>query len=171
MYNPNTKRYSLCLNEKLEIAKYKGHNLLNKQSEIIDKVTTETNLCQLFMTARTEFSFLLKLLNNHSQGITAFQNLIVSRVCEFNQVLGINVFLCWLAYLAAMHMKSQFPHAWLAHSSCEINQIMGGSDPLCWLNFENCESEPYINHIILKTPLYCKVFDNRTWLKVVHPMA
>ena len=70
-----------------------------------------------------------------------------------------------------MHMKSQFPQAWLAHSSCEINQIMGGSDPLRWLNFENCESEPYINDIILKTPLYCKVFDNRTWLKVVHPMA
>ena len=28
-YNPNTKRCSLCLNEKLEIARYKGHNLLN----------------------------------------------------------------------------------------------------------------------------------------------
>ena len=98
--------------------------------------------------------------------------MIVSRVREFNQVLGINVFLCWLDYLVAMHMKSQFPQAWLAHSSCEINQIMGGSDPLRWLNFENCESEPYINDIILKIPLYCKVFDDRcTWLKVVHPMA
>ena len=37
MYNPNTKRCSLCLNEKLEIARYKGHNLLNKQSEIINE--------------------------------------------------------------------------------------------------------------------------------------
>ena len=36
-YNPNTKRCSLCLNEKLEIASYKGHNLLNKRSEIINK--------------------------------------------------------------------------------------------------------------------------------------
>ena len=36
-YNPNTKRCSLCLNEKLEIAKYKGRNLLNKRSEIINK--------------------------------------------------------------------------------------------------------------------------------------
>ena len=36
-YNPNTKRCSLCLNEKLEIARYKGHNLLNKRSEIINK--------------------------------------------------------------------------------------------------------------------------------------
>ena len=34
-YNPNTKRCSLCLNEKLEIARCKGH--LNKQSEIINK--------------------------------------------------------------------------------------------------------------------------------------
>ena len=36
-YDPNTKRCSLCLNEKLEIAKYKGYNLLNKRSEIINK--------------------------------------------------------------------------------------------------------------------------------------
>ena len=36
-YNPNTKRCSLCLNEKLEIASYKGHNLLHKRSEIINK--------------------------------------------------------------------------------------------------------------------------------------
>ena len=37
MYNPDTKRCSLCLNEKLEIARYKGRNLLNKRSEIINK--------------------------------------------------------------------------------------------------------------------------------------
>ena len=36
-YSPNTKRCSLGLNEKLEIARYKGHNLLNKRSEIINK--------------------------------------------------------------------------------------------------------------------------------------
>ena len=36
-YNPDTKRYSLCLNKKMEIARYKGHNLLNKRSEIINK--------------------------------------------------------------------------------------------------------------------------------------
>ena len=36
-HNPNTKRCSLCLNEKLEIATYKGRNLLNKRSEIINK--------------------------------------------------------------------------------------------------------------------------------------
>ena len=35
--NPNTKRCSLCLNEKLEIARYKEHNLLNKRSEMINK--------------------------------------------------------------------------------------------------------------------------------------
>ena len=37
MYNPNTKTCSLCLNENLEIARYKGQNLLNKGSEIINK--------------------------------------------------------------------------------------------------------------------------------------
>ena len=36
-HNPNTKRCSLCLNEKLEIARYKWQNLLNKWSEIINK--------------------------------------------------------------------------------------------------------------------------------------
>ena len=33
-YNLNTKQWYLCLNEKLEILKYKGHNLLNKRSKI-----------------------------------------------------------------------------------------------------------------------------------------
>ena len=36
-YNPNTKKCSLCLNEKLKIVRYKGRNLLNKRSEIINK--------------------------------------------------------------------------------------------------------------------------------------
>ena len=36
MYNPNTKRCSLCLKEKLEIARYKGRNL-NKRSELVNK--------------------------------------------------------------------------------------------------------------------------------------
>ena len=36
-YKRNTKRCSLCLNENQEIARYKGHNLLNKRSERIDK--------------------------------------------------------------------------------------------------------------------------------------
>ena len=49
--------------------------------------------------------------------------MIVSRVREFNRVWGISAFMFWLAYLAAMHMKSQFPQAWWAHNSREINQI------------------------------------------------
>ena len=72
-------------------------------------------------------------------------------------------------------MKSQFPQAWLAHSSREINQIRERSDPLRWLNSENCESEPYVNDVIdviLMIPLYCKFFDDRsTWLKIVGPPA
>ena len=35
-YNPNSKRFLLCLNEKYEIATYKGANLLNKRTEIIN---------------------------------------------------------------------------------------------------------------------------------------
>ena len=57
----------------------------------------------------------------------------------------------------------------LALSSREINQITGGNDPLHWCNFENCESEPYINDVIdviLTIPLYCKFSnDHCTWLK------
>ena len=34
--NPNSKRCLLCLNEKYEIATYKGDNLLNKITEIIN---------------------------------------------------------------------------------------------------------------------------------------
>ena len=56
--------------------------------------------------------------------IIASQNLVVSRVREANRVLGISVFLSWLAYLAAVHMKSQFRQTWLAHSSDEINYGM-----------------------------------------------
>ena len=41
-YNPNTKKYSLYLNEKLEIARYNGHKLLKKRTEIIN-VAAETN--------------------------------------------------------------------------------------------------------------------------------
>ena len=36
-YNVNTKRCLLCLNEKLEIANYRGNNMLNKWTEIISK--------------------------------------------------------------------------------------------------------------------------------------
>ena len=35
-YNQNSKRCLLCLNEKYEIATYKGDNLLNKRTEIIN---------------------------------------------------------------------------------------------------------------------------------------
>ena len=65
-----------------------------------------------------------------------------------------------------MHMESKFPQVWLAHSLREINEIAGASDPLRWLNFEHCENEPYINHVILRIPLYCNFFDYcHTWLK------
>ena len=67
-----------------------------------------------------------------------------------------SVFLWWLAYFAIMYMKSQFPRAWMPHTSREISPIAGGSDPLRLLNFEICESEPYINYVILRIPLYGK---------------
>ena len=35
-YNLNSKHCLLCLNEKYEIATYKGDNLLNKRTEIIN---------------------------------------------------------------------------------------------------------------------------------------
>ena len=35
-YNPNSKRCLLCLNEKYEMATYKGDNLLKKRTEIIN---------------------------------------------------------------------------------------------------------------------------------------
>ena len=69
-------------------------------------------------------------------------------------------------------MKSQFPQAWLTHSSREINPIAGGSDPMRWLNSENYESEPYRNDVTLRIPLHRKFFDDRcTWLNIVGPPA
>ena len=38
-YNPNSKRCLLCLNEKYEIATYKGDNLLNKRTQMIKTFT------------------------------------------------------------------------------------------------------------------------------------
>ena len=36
-YNPQSKKCSLCMHEKLEIALYKDDNLLNKRSEVVSK--------------------------------------------------------------------------------------------------------------------------------------
>ena len=36
-YNVNTKRCLLCLNEKVQIAIYRGNNMMNKRTEIISK--------------------------------------------------------------------------------------------------------------------------------------
>ena len=36
-YNASSKRCYLCLNEKLDISKYRGNNLLNKKTELISK--------------------------------------------------------------------------------------------------------------------------------------
>ena len=64
-YNPNTKKCSLYLNKKLEIARYNGYNLLNKRTEIINGAT-ETNSHELFMISRSELSFLLKFSFSHA---------------------------------------------------------------------------------------------------------
>ena len=40
-FNTTKRRCYLCLNEKLEIASYKGDNLFNKRSELINKYTPE----------------------------------------------------------------------------------------------------------------------------------
>ena len=41
--NTTKRKYYLCLNQKLEIPSYKGDNLLNKRSEIINKWRHQTN--------------------------------------------------------------------------------------------------------------------------------
>ena len=85
-----------------------------------------------------------RYLKFHAGGPTIFSQvqLTVSRVPEFSWVSGISVFLWWLAYLAIMYMKSQFPQAWMPHTSCEISRIAGGSDPLRSLNFETVKVNP-----------------------------
>ena len=108
MYNPTTRRYFLCLNQKLKIAKYKGHNLLNKRSEIINKCRHRNKFVLALYDSKDwiEFSvtaFEPPYVKNHS-----FPKSDCFRVREINRVSGISAFLCWLAYLANMHMKSKF---------------------------------------------------------------
>ena len=43
-YNQKKRKCILCLNEKYEIACYKGDNLLNKRTEILGTLDTETNI-------------------------------------------------------------------------------------------------------------------------------
>ena len=54
-FNTTKRKCYLCLNEKLEIASYKGDNLMNKKSELISKCRhTKTNSPFYGMTARTK---------------------------------------------------------------------------------------------------------------------
>ena len=54
-FNTTKRKCYLCLNEKLEIASYKGDNLMNKKSELISKCRhTKTNSLFYGMTARTK---------------------------------------------------------------------------------------------------------------------
>ena len=43
-YNQKKRQCILCLNEKYEIACYKGDNLLNKRTEILGTLDTGTNI-------------------------------------------------------------------------------------------------------------------------------
>ena len=52
-YNNNKKCY-LCLNEKLEIASYKGDNLLNRRSELIGKCRHQNKFTLLRHDNRTK---------------------------------------------------------------------------------------------------------------------
>ena len=121
IYNPTTKRYFLCLNQKLKIARYKGHNLLNKRSEIINKCRHQIKFVLALYDSKDWIKFSVTAfeppyVKNHS-----FPKSDCFRVREINRVSGISAFLCWLAYLANMHMKSQFSETCLANSSREIN--------------------------------------------------
>ena len=102
------------------------------------------------------FCYIFRTTVHKGSQISGSWDLIVSRVREISRVLGISVLLWWLGYLASLHMMSQFLWAWLPHSPREINQIARGCYPLRWLNFENCESKPYMNNVLLRIPLYCK---------------
>ena len=85
LYNPNCKRCLLCLNEKYKIVTYKGYNLLNKITEII-------NSCRY----RGKY----KLAN--CETIDYIQCL----------VLSCNVILCKLIQLTNDYMNFQFLKKW-----------------------------------------------------------
>ena len=55
-YNVNTKRCLLCLNEKLQIAIYRGNNMLNKRTEIISKCRHRNKYALQVMIAWIETS-------------------------------------------------------------------------------------------------------------------
>ena len=51
------ERCSLCLNEKLEIARYRRHNLLNKRHEIIDKCRYRKKFALVLYDSKDWFKF------------------------------------------------------------------------------------------------------------------
>ena len=53
-FNTTKRKCYLCLNEKLEIASYKGDNLLNKRSELISKCRHQNKFTLLRHVARTK---------------------------------------------------------------------------------------------------------------------
>ena len=55
-YNVNTNRCLLCLNKKLQIAIYRGNNMLSKPTEIITNADTGTNTPWQVTIAWTETS-------------------------------------------------------------------------------------------------------------------
>ena len=56
-YNPQSKRYSLCLNEKLEISEDKENNLLNKKSEVISKCHHQDRRSKTLTSHRNKDTF------------------------------------------------------------------------------------------------------------------
>ena len=54
LYNYNSRKCYLCLNEKLEIALYEGENLLNKKRNSFANAVIKTSSCYYVMIPRTE---------------------------------------------------------------------------------------------------------------------
>ena len=156
----------LVLDWKAGKARYKGRNLLNKWSKIINKCGHRNKFALALYDSKDWIKFSVTTFEQPCLRDYSFPKSDCFKSSWSQRVSGISVFLCWLVHLVTMHMKSQFSQVWLAHSSREINQITRGSDSLRWLNFENCESESYITDVILRMPLYCK----RGW-KIVGPPA
>ena len=96
----------------------------------------ENDVKQLYLVLKVS----CRWTDNLQPGTTIIKNL------QYNGILNVTSFM--------QGSLSQISLSLVA--SREINQIVGGSDPLRWLNFEICESEPCINDVILRIPLYCK---------------
>ena len=60
-YNTSSKRYSLCLNEKLKVVLHRGNNMLHRRTKILNKCRHKNKYALISYDSKDQSRFLLKV--------------------------------------------------------------------------------------------------------------